>query len=86
MCDWSCGHAFGFHVQHDILLHRTIEDLEKAVATLPPDDLARFRAWFDEFDAARFDQKIERDAKAGKLDRLAEQAIDDLRKGRSREL
>ena len=56
------------------------------MATLPPDDLARFRAWFDEFDAARFDQKIERDAKAGKLDRLAEHAIDDLRKGRAREL
>ena len=64
----------------------TIEDLEKAVAKLPPDDLARFRAWFEEFDAARFDQKIERDAKTGRLDRLAEEAIDDLRKGRAREL
>ena len=64
----------------------TIEDLEQAVAKLPPEDLARFRAWFEEFDAARFDQKIERDAKAGRLDRLAEQAIDDLRKGRAREL
>jgi hypothetical protein len=64
----------------------TIEDLEKAVAKLPPSDLARFRAWFEEFDAARFDQKIERDANAGKLDRLADQAIDDHRKGRAREL
>jgi hypothetical protein len=64
----------------------TIEDLEQAVAKLAPDDLARFRAWFEEFDAARFDQKIERDAKAGRLDRLAEEAIDDLRKGRTREL
>ena len=64
----------------------SIEDLENAVAKLPPNELARFRAWFDAFDAARFDQKIERDAKAGKLDRLAEQAIDDLHKGRAREL
>jgi hypothetical protein len=64
----------------------TIEDLEQAVAKLAPDDLARFRAWFEEFDAARFDQKIERDAKAGRLDRLAEEAIDDPRKGRAREL
>jgi hypothetical protein len=64
----------------------TIEDLENAVAKLPPDDLARFRAWFEEFDAARFDQKIERDAKSGKLDRLANQALDDFRKGRAREL
>ena len=64
----------------------TIEDLEKAVAKLPPDDLARFRAWFEQFDGARFDAKIERDAQRGKLDRLADQAIDDLRKGRAREL
>jgi hypothetical protein len=64
----------------------TIEDIEKAVAKLPPDQLAEFRVWFEEFDAARFDQKIERDARAGKLDSLADQAIDDLRKGRAREL
>ena len=64
----------------------TIEDLEKAVAKLPPDQLAEFRAWFEQFDAARFDQKIERDAKAGKLDRLGDQAVDDFRKGRAREL
>ena len=64
----------------------TIEDLEKAVATLPPDQLARFREWFEAFDAARFDEKIERDAKAGKLDRLAEQALADHAQGRAREL
>ena len=64
----------------------TIEDLEKAVAKLPPDQLAKFRDWFEAFDAARFDQKIERDANAGKLDRLAEQALADFRKGRAREL
>jgi hypothetical protein len=64
----------------------TIEDLEKAVAKLPPDQFAQFRAWFEEFDAARFDQKIERDAKAGKLDRMADQAVDDFHKGRAREL
>jgi hypothetical protein len=64
----------------------TIDDIEKALAKLLPDDLARFRAWFEEFDAARFDQKIERDAKSSKLDRLAKQAIDDLRKGRAREM
>jgi hypothetical protein len=64
----------------------TIEDLEKAVAKLPPDQLAQFRVWFEEFDAARFDRKIERDAKAGKLDRMADRAVDDFRKGRAREL
>ncbi len=64
----------------------TVEDLEKAVAELPPELLAQFRAWFEEFDAARFDQKIEHDAGSGKLDRLAGQAIDEFRKGLAREL
>ena len=36
--------------------------------------------------SARFDEKIERDAKVGKLDRLAEQALADFRTGRAREL
>jgi hypothetical protein len=64
----------------------TLSDLEKAVATLAADDLARFRAWFDAFDAERFDEKIERDAASGKLDRLADAALGDLRSGRAREL
>jgi len=64
----------------------TIEDLENAVAKLAPDQLAKFRDWFEAFDAARFDEEIERDAKAGKLDRLADQALTDFREGRAREL
>jgi len=64
----------------------TIEDIEKAVSQLPPDDLARFRAWFDEFEAARFDRKIEQDAASGRLDPLAEQALADYRQGRTREI
>jgi hypothetical protein len=47
-----------------------IEDIEKAVEQLSPEELARFREWFEEFDARVFDEKIERDAKSGKLDKL----------------
>ena len=64
----------------------TVEDIEKAIAKLPSDQLARFRAWFEEFDAAQFDAKIERDAKGGKLDQLAQKARQDVRAGRTREL
>ncbi|HEY1862435.1 MAG TPA: hypothetical protein VGG77_01840 [Roseiarcus sp.] len=65
---------------------RTVEDIEKALTELPADQLAEFRAWFEAFDAARFDDKIERDARAGRLDRLAEQALADFSSGRAREL
>jgi hypothetical protein len=64
----------------------TIEDIEQAVAKLAPDELAKFRAWFEAFDAERFDRKIERDIKAGRLDRLADEALAEFRAGRSREL
>jgi hypothetical protein len=64
----------------------TIEDIEKAVADLPPEEFAAFRAWFEAFDAKRFDERIERDAVSGKLDRFAEQAVADHRAGRSRRL
>jgi hypothetical protein len=64
----------------------SVEELEKAVAALPPDLLARFRTWFEEFEAARFDAKIEADAKNGSLDKLAEQALADVKAGRFREL
>lgn len=64
-------------------LRMTIEDIEKVVSKLPPNELARFRAWFEEFEAARFDRKIERDAASGKLDRLADEAVADYRNRRS---
>ena len=46
----------------------TIEEIEKAVAELTPEELAKFRAWFDEFQERMFDEQIERDTKAAKLD------------------
>jgi hypothetical protein len=62
------------------------EDIERAVEQLAPSELARFRAWFEAFDAAHFDTAIERDVRAGKLDAIADEALAAHRAGRSREL
>jgi hypothetical protein len=64
----------------------TVEDIERAVARLPPEELADFRAWFEQFEAALFDRRIERDAASGKLDRFADEALADHREGRTRPL
>jgi hypothetical protein len=64
----------------------TTEDIERAVEQLPPRELARFRAWFEAFDADRFDAAIERDANAGRLDAFAEEALLAYRAGQSRDL
>jgi hypothetical protein len=64
----------------------TVEEIEKAVSKLRSQELAKFRAWFEAFEAARFDRKIERDAKGGRLDKLAQEALSEFRKGHAREL
>lgn len=63
-----------------------IETLEAAVSQLPPRDLAEFRRWFAEFDAAAWDRQIEADAASGKLDALAAEALSDYESGQAREL
>jgi hypothetical protein len=59
---------------------------EKAVEQLSPEELARFRAWFEAFDAQLFDAAVERDAQAGKVDALADEALAAYRTGRSKQL
>jgi hypothetical protein len=63
-----------------------LDDIERAIAQLSEEDLAKLRAWFEEFDARVFDEKIERDAKSGKLDRLAADAVADYKAGRTTDL
>ncbi len=60
-----------------------LEDIERAVAALSPEEMARFRDWFEAFDARLWDEQIARDARAGKLDTLAEKALEDHKAGRS---
>jgi len=64
----------------------TLDEIEIAVARLPEDDLARFRHWFAEFDGQRWDKQIEEDVHAGRLDSLADQALQHLRAGRCKPL
>ena len=60
----------------------TVDEIETAVSKLSPEEQARFRDWFFEFDAAQWDEQIERDVDAGRLDHLAERALKHLREER----
>jgi hypothetical protein len=62
----------------------TISDLERAVRDLSREELSEFRSWFLEFDAEAWDRQFSQDVEVGRLDALADEALADLRAGRTR--
>jgi hypothetical protein len=64
----------------------SIPEIEAAVRGLSPSDLSDFRKWFQEFDAEALDRQLEQDVQFGRLDALAEEAINDAQEGRCTDL
>ena len=64
----------------------SVKEIEEAIFKLSGADFEAFREWFAEIDAAASDRQIEEDVAAGRLDALAEEALKDLRSGRSTDL
>jgi hypothetical protein len=62
----------------------TVADIEQAIERLEPADYEIFRAWFEEFEAQRFDAAIASGVERGDFDRLAEEALAEHRQGLSR--
>ena len=59
----------------------SVQDLETAVTGLSKEELAKFSQWVEEYLADEWDKQIERDAQAGKLDRLAEAVLAEFHTG-----
>jgi hypothetical protein len=64
----------------------TIQELESAISRLNPQELEEFSEWFEVFDAKRWDAQFEEDARKGKMDSLADQALRDFSDGKCTEL
>jgi len=69
-------------LQPSFQLMSNLQEIERAVSQLSADELADFRAWFAEFDAEIWDQQFEEDVATGRLDDLAQRALQHLREGR----
>jgi hypothetical protein len=65
---------------------KKVEEIEHQVQDLTGEELGSFRRWFAEFDAQAWDRQFEDDARAGKLDRLADRALRAHKAGESSEL
>jgi hypothetical protein len=64
----------------------SIQEIEQAIRQLSSEDMAAFRTWFIEFDASLWDRQLEIDVTAGRLDKLADEALLDLREGHCTDL
>lgn len=60
-----------------------VQRIEAEIRALSAEELAAFREWFREFDADAWDREIEADTRAGKLDALADRALDAHHTGKS---
>jgi len=58
-----------------------LKKIEKAVSELTREEFAQFREWFEKLDASRWDEQFENDVKKGKLDKIAEEALQDYGEG-----
>jgi hypothetical protein len=63
-----------------------VEQIEKRIESLSPEDLAQFRAWFLHYDSRVWEHQITVDSQAGKLDSLIAEAFADYEAGKAREL
>jgi hypothetical protein len=62
-----------------------VEKIEQDIRKLNRDELLAFCRWFREYDSDEWDRQIEGDVRAGKLDKLAEEALAAHRAGKSKE-
>jgi len=59
----------------------TLDEIKQAIASLPPDELAKLRAWLEQFEVLAPGQTTsEPETTASKWGRLAGRAVADVRK------
>ena len=54
----------------------TVTEIQRAILALPEADYVQLREWFSELDWKKWDEQIEADSQAGKLDFLVSQALE----------
>jgi len=64
----------------------TVADIEKAISALPVQDARSVASWLGEYLEDKWDRQIEEDAKTGKLDKLADEALAEYNAGKARPL
>ena len=64
----------------------TVQEIEKAIKQLSSKELAQLKQRIDDYEWEQWDKQLENDVRAGRLDALAQEALQDLRDGNTTEL
>jgi len=64
----------------------TVAEIENALRTLPLQDARSVADWLQDYLDEQWDRQIEQDAKSGKLDKLAEEALAEYKAGKAKPL
>ncbi len=62
-----------------------VEEIEAAIEGLPPEQYRRLAEWFRARDEANWDEQMDRDSAAGKLDFLFREAESEVEQGLARD-
>jgi succinate dehydrogenase flavin-adding protein (antitoxin of CptAB toxin-antitoxin module) len=63
-----------------------LEALEQEVEKLTPEDYQAFRRWLADHDWQLWDEELERNVAAGKLDKLRDEALAEWKRGETTEI
>ncbi|MGB9179232.1 MAG: hypothetical protein WCB68_08285 [Pyrinomonadaceae bacterium] len=58
-----------------------VKEIEAAITSLQPSQLAELAKWFEEFQAQVWDRQLEHDSEAGRFDELLEQVEREFQDG-----
>jgi len=64
----------------------SVKEIEKAIAELPPPELADLAKWFEEFQEDAWDHQIAQDVKAGRFEAILQRVEEQAASGQCRPL
>jgi hypothetical protein len=67
-------------------MYTAVEQIESEILKLSSQELTQLANWVLDLDEQQWDKQIERDATAGKLDFLAQEALEEMKSGNCRML
>ena len=81
-----CQPSYNSYKNKEIKIVSNLQEIEKAILSLPSHEFEQLKEWFFDLDYQRWDAQIEQDIAEGHLEAFAQEAISEFEAGHSREL